>query len=156
MGRRLHHFATTVLLAGAVAILCGCQALGQALGQQPTAQAPTVNVVQANAPYGDASGAGRSARTDQSGAVGASGQASQSAEQSLEIPQETIDALIGAAQTLIATGNPAAAAGVLDALHTATAKKPKPGAPAATAPPKPPAAAEPPKPITLPSPSPPQ
>jgi uncharacterized lipoprotein YajG len=134
MFSRLHHFALAVLLLVASVALCGCQALGQAMGMTPSAQAPAVNVIQSNASgSADASGAGRSARTDQSGDVGASGQASQTATQTLEIPQEMIDLLVNAAQKALAAGNPAAASAILDGLKTAETKAPPPPA---AAPPK--------------------
>ena len=114
--------------------LAGCQALGQSLGLQPKADAPAYSGIGVVI-LGSSNDGRVSSKTDQSGAVGASGQASQSAEQSLEIPQETVDALIGAAQSLIAAGNPAAAAGVLDALKST--KHPKAAAPAPKAAPLP-------------------
>lgn len=117
-----------LLAAAALLSLTGCQALGQALGVQPKADAPAYSGIGVVI-LGSSNDGRVASKTDQSGAVGASGQASQSAEQTLEIPQETVDALIGAAQQLIAAGNPAAAAGVLDALKSA--KHPK-AAPAPT------------------------
>lgn len=120
------------LFVVALVTLTGCQALGQALGVQPRADAPAYQGVGVLV-LGHDNDVKLANKGDQSGAVGASGQASQSAEQTLEVPQEVVDSLITAAQGLIAAGNPAAAAGVLDALRGATGGKKQPPAPAAPA-----------------------
>jgi hypothetical protein len=113
--------APLLALVAAPFLLGGCQALGL----NPAAQAPAYSGVGVLV-VGSDNEAKLYAKGDQSGATGASG----SASQSLEIPQETVDALIGAAQQLIAAGNPAAAAGILDALKSAHDAKKAPKAPA--------------------------
>src|SRR3990172_11147999 len=72
--------------------LGGCQALGQVLGVQPKADAPAYSGVGVVV-LGSANDTRQTTKGDQSGAVGASGQASQAASQTLEIPQEVVEQL---------------------------------------------------------------
>ena len=122
------------LLCAVALAATGCQALGQALGVQPRADAPAYHGVGVVV-LGHDNDTRLSDKADQSGAVGASGTASQTADMTQEIPAEAIEALVTAAKDAIAAGNPAAAAAILSAVPT---KKPKP---AATSPPGGPPAA---------------
>lgn len=121
-----------VLLVACSLALTGCQALGQVLGVQPRADAPAYSGVGVLV-VGSENDARVASRADQSGAVGAQGSAQQSADQSLEIPAEVVEALVAAAQQLIAAGNPSAAAAVLGTIHSGATKKRTPPAPAAPA-----------------------
>lgn len=156
--------APALLLAVAVLALPGCSAMAQALGVDPRATAPAysgVGVVVLGSPDTHVT---VPARTDQSGAVGATGKASSDAEQtsSAEIPAEAIQAIVQAAEALLAAGQPSAAAALLARVAAkkpaaqpapATPEAPTPGpaptpatAPPPTSPPVPivePAAAEP-------------
>lgn len=121
----------------ALVALTGCAALGQALGVQPKADAPAysgVGVVMLHNRDSSADGTARGAKVDQSGAVGASGSASAEATQTVEVPAEVVESLIGAAQALIAAGNPTAASAVLGAIGPAKKAKAEKSAPAAPAP----------------------
>lgn len=107
--------APALLLAVAVLALPGCSALAQALGVDPRATAPAysgVGVVVLGSPDTRVT---VPARTDQSGAVGATGKASSDAEQtsSAEIPAEAVQAMVQAAEALLAAGKPDAAAALL-------------------------------------------
>jgi len=109
-----------VTTVGAFALLaCGCQALGLKTTTDPNAQAPAysgVGVLVLGA-GNDLQRAVSGVRLDQSGATGASGQASSTAEQSqtTEIGAEAVSALLDAAQAALAGGNSAAAQGILGA-----------------------------------------
>ena len=129
----MKHRVPFLLLACALA-LTGCQALAQTLGVQPKADAPAysgVGVVMLHNRDSSSDSTARGAKVDQSGAVGASGSASSDATQTLEVPAEVVESLVGAAQALIAAGNPQAASAVLGAIGT---KKPKPAQAAPAAP----------------------
>ena len=107
--------APALLLAVAVLALPGCSALAQALGVDPRATAPAysgVGVVVLGSP--DARVA-VPAKTDQSGAVGATGSAKTDADQTTtaEIPAEAVAAMVEAARSLLAAGKPDAAAALL-------------------------------------------
>jgi hypothetical protein len=123
--------------AGVLLFAGGCQALGLRTGTDPNAQAPAysgVGVLVLGA-GNDLQRAVSGVRLDQSGATGASGQASSSAEQSqtTEIGAEAVSALLDAAQAALAGGNPAAAQGILGAAQQiGGAKKDKPATTTAT------------------------
>jgi len=121
--------------AGVLLFAGGCQALGLRTGTDPNAQAPAysgVGVLVLGA-GNDLQRAVSGIRLDQSGATGASGQASSSAEQSqtTEIGAEAVSALLDAAQTALAGGNPAAAQGILGAAQKISGAKKEKLAPAA-------------------------
>lgn len=125
----------------ALVALTGCQGLSQALGVQPKADAPSYTVVGVYARDGGTAGdVAKSMRSDQSGAVGASGQATGDAAQTLEVPAEVVESLVSAAQALIAAGNPTAASAVLGAIGPAKKAKPEKPAPAPAPAPAEPAA----------------
>lgn len=107
--------APALLLAVAVLALPGCSALAQALGVDPRATAPAysgVGVVVLGSPDARVS---VPAKTDQSGAVGATGSAKTDADQTTtaEIPAEAVAAMVEAARSLLAAGQPDAAAALL-------------------------------------------
>lgn len=136
--------APALLLAVAVLALPGCSAMAQALGVDPRATAPAysgVGVVVLGSPDARVT---VPARTDQSGAVGATGKASSDAEQtsSAEIPAEAVQAMVQAAEALLAAGKPDAAAALLArvaAKKPAAEPAPKPAPAAPEAPPPGPA-----------------
>lgn len=113
----MRYLTSLLFLALAAVTLAGCNALGLT----PRADAPAYSGVGVLV-VGNENEPKLSTRTDQSGAVGASG----SASQTLEVPAETVEALVAAAQSLIAAGNPEAAAAVLGALAPKDKPKAKP------------------------------
>ena len=114
-------FGLSILAALA---LSGCQAASQLLGVQPRADAPSYTVVGVYArDHGTAGDVAKGQRVDNSGAVGASGSASATSEQTQEIPAEAFDALVEAAKGALSAGSPEAAGAILKAIPSK--KKPE-------------------------------